>query len=185
MLCVAIGMAAARPLPAQPPVRAPARPPARHVAVPTLAADTADVATIDGVMRAFYDVISGPAGTPRQWGRDRTLYVPDIRFHVPGRRNGRPAVFTMTHQAYVDGVDASFVAHGFFERETGRCVRRFGNTAQVFSAYESRRDSATAPVSDRGVNMLQLFHDGARWWVASVVWEDVRPDLPLPSPLCS
>jgi hypothetical protein len=165
--------------------RASAQPPTRHVAVPTLVADTAVVATIDGIMRAFYDVISGPPGQPRQWGRDRTLYVPDIRFHVPGRRDGRPTVFAMTHQQYVDGVDASFVARGFFEREIGRCVRRFGNTAQVFSAYESRRDSATAPVMDRGVNLLQLFNDGARWWVASVVWEDVRADLPLPSPLCS
>ena len=40
------------------------------------AAASADVGTIADIMRVSYEVISGPAGTPRQWDRDRTLYMP-------------------------------------------------------------------------------------------------------------
>lgn len=40
------------------------------VAVGTGAALPPDVATIGGIVRAYYEVISGPAGQPRQWARD-------------------------------------------------------------------------------------------------------------------
>ena len=52
----------------------------KHVAVATVAPRRADVATIDGMVKTYYEVISGPAGTPRDWARDRTLYIPDLRF---------------------------------------------------------------------------------------------------------
>ena len=43
-----------------------AAPPAPHVDVPTIAPRPEDVSTLDGIMKAFYEVISGPAGQPRQ-----------------------------------------------------------------------------------------------------------------------
>ena len=51
-----------------------------HVDVPTIAPHAEDVADIDGMMKAFYEVISGPPAQPRQWSRDRSLYIPEIRF---------------------------------------------------------------------------------------------------------
>src|SRR6478736_4152545 len=51
-----------------------------HVDVPTIDPRPDDVSTLDGIIAAYYDVISGPAGQPRQWSRDRTLYIPEIRF---------------------------------------------------------------------------------------------------------
>ena len=35
-----------------------------------------DAVSIDGVIKALYESISGPAGAPRQWERDRALYAP-------------------------------------------------------------------------------------------------------------
>jgi hypothetical protein len=157
-------------------------PPARpHVAVETIAARPEDVATIDGVIEAFYDVISGPAGQPRQWARDRTLYRPDVRFVAMSVRNGKPVARIMSHQEYVDGSDAGFVKAGFFETEIHRVTERFGNMAHVWSTYETRR-AADGPVTERGINSLQLYFDGARWWVAAVVWDDERPGNPIPEP---
>src|ERR1041385_111693 len=60
--------------------------PRRHVVVPTVAPRAEDVATVDGIVKAYYDVITGPAGTPRQWGRDRSLYIPNVRFVATGDR---------------------------------------------------------------------------------------------------
>ncbi len=156
--------------------------PRRTVVVEERAAADSDVATIDGVMRAFYDVISGPKGQPRQWARDRSLYVKDIRFYPMGMRAGKPALSIMGHQQYVDQVDSSFVANGFTERETLRCTRRFGNLAQVWSAYEEfTADLPAGREPGRGVNALQLHWDGARWWITSVSWDSERPGNKTPA----
>ena len=36
------------------------------------------------MVKAYYEVITGPAGQPRQWGRDRSLYIDDLRFVAMG-----------------------------------------------------------------------------------------------------
>jgi hypothetical protein len=39
--------------------------------------------------------------------------------------------------------------------------------------------SATSPT----INSIQLFHDGDRWWVMSVLWDNEREGNPLPADL--
>src|SRR2546428_14011071 len=56
----------------------------RHVDVPAVAPRAAHVATGDGIVKAYYDVITGPAGQPRQWARDRSLYIPDLPVRAAG-----------------------------------------------------------------------------------------------------
>lgn len=153
----------------------------RHVDVPAASARAEDVGTIDGIMKAFYDVISGPAGQPRQWSRDRTLYIPDIRFVAMSEdKSGRPRAQVASHQQFVDSSDAVLVKEGFYETEIHRVTERFGNIAHVFSTYESR-NKADGPVIARGINSAELFYDGKRWWIASNIWDDERPDNPLPA----
>lgn len=154
-------------------------PPRARVPVDIIAARPDDVSTIDGIVKAFYDVISGPAGQPRQWARDRTLYRPDVRFVAMGARDGKPVARVMSHQEYVEGSDAAFVRDGFFEAEIHREVQELGNMAHVWSTYESRQ-RAGGPAIDRGINSIQLYFDGARWWIAAVMWEDERKDSPIP-----
>ena len=161
-----------RAVPAQTPTR-------RHVVVPAVAPRPADVATVDGVVKAYYDVITGPAGQPRQWSRDRSLYIPDLRFVATGETQGKAYARVMTHQDFVDGSDSSFVHDGFFEREIHRVTQAYGNIVQVFSTYEEHR-TADGPVMGRGINALQLFWDGSRWWVASAIWFDEDREHPIP-----
>lgn len=139
-----------------------------------------DVATIDGIIHAFYDVISGPAGQPRQWRRDSTLYIPHVQFVAMEVREGRPIAAVMDHAAFVARTDRGFVERGFFEREIHRVTRRFGNIVHVFSTYEFRA-TRDGPVGGRGVNSIQLFWDGSRWWIANATWDDERPDNPIPA----
>jgi len=175
--CLRDPLAIALLLPAALVAQAPAR---RHVVVPTVAPRAADVATVDGVVKAYYDVITGPAGQPRQWSRDRSLYIPDLRFVATGLAQGRPYAHVMTHQDFVDGSDSSFVHEGFFEREIHRVTQAYGNIVQVFSTYEEHR-TADGPVVGRGINALQLFWDGTRWWVASAIWFDEDEAHPIPA----
>lgn len=155
----------------------------QHVQVPTQTPRAQDVSSLDGIMKAFYDVISGPAGHPRDWGRDRTLYVPDVRFIQTGAdRAGKPTVVVMTHQEFVDAADAGMVKNGFFESEIHRVTKTFGNITHILSTYEMRA-KADGPVFGRGVNSLQIYWDGKRYWIASVMWDDERAGNPIPADL--
>ena len=151
-----------------------------HVEVATIAPRPEDVATLDGILKAFYDVISGPAGQPRQWSRDRTLYIPNVRF-VSLSKDSTGAIHAdvVDHQSYVDRTNDDFVRQGFFEQEIHRTTHRFGNVVHVFSTYDMRQ-RADGPSIGRGINSVELFWDGARWWIANCQWDDERPDNPIP-----
>jgi hypothetical protein len=142
-------------------------------------ANPADVGTIADIVRVSYEVINGPAGAPRQWRRDSTLYMPGATFVSMDERNGRPHAGIMTPEQYRQAVNASFVGHGFFEKEIGSRIERFGNIAQVRSVYETRR-TADGPVEGRGVNYFMLYWDGTRWWITGMVWDDERENNSLP-----
>jgi hypothetical protein len=143
------------------------------------AADPTDVSTIDGIIHAYYDVINGPAGVPRQWRRDSTLYMPGATFVAMRESGGKPAPDIMTPEQFRQAVDHEMVEEGFFETEIGHRIERFGNVAQVRSVYETRH-AAKAPLLGRGVNYLLLYWDGTRWWISSAVWDDERPGSKLP-----
>ena len=143
------------------------------------AANPADVTTIPALVRAFYEVISGPAGAPRDWRRDSTLYAEGATFVAMDVKDGKPVYAILTAEEYRRKTNASFVKNGFFETEIGSRIERFGNVAQVRSVYETRR-AASGPLDGRGVNYLTVFWDGTRWWITGAVWDDERPDNPLP-----
>jgi hypothetical protein len=150
----------------------------KAVDVPVIAADPKDVATLDGIIKAFYETITGPKGAPRQWGRDRTLYMPDVRFVSMGEKEGKILSWTSDHQRYVNAANESFVSNGFTEHEIARTVKRFGNIAHVFSTYQYSNDAGTD--KGRGVNSIELFWDGTRWWIAYASWDEERPGNPIP-----
>jgi hypothetical protein len=152
----------------------------QRVDVPAIPPRTEDVATIDGIIKAYYEVISGPAGQPRQWSRDRTLYIPDIRFVAMSEdKNGQVRAQIASHQQFVDASDPMLVKQGFYESEIHRVTETFGHIAHVFSTYESRQKK-DGPVIARGINSIELFYDGKRWWIASAIWDDERADSPIP-----
>lgn len=138
-----------------------------------------DVSTIDGIVKAYYETISGPAGQPREWARDRTLYLPSIKLISLSVEAGKPAADIMSHQEYIESSNEFFLKNGFFEKEIHRVTQRFGNMAHVFSTYEAR-NKEDGPIIARGINSIQLYFDGARWWITAAMWDDERPDNPIP-----
>ena len=148
------------------------------------AARPEDVVSIESIMTAFYEVISGPAGTPRQWERDRGLYMPGARLVSIGVSQGQtqPRAKVMTHEEFVESSDAAMVRDGFYEKEVNRLIQRFGNVAHVWSTYEARQ-TVDGPVRERGVNSVSLFYDGSRWWITSVLWDVERSGNAIPDSL--
>lgn len=145
-------------------------------------ADPKDVGSIDAIMKAVYDVISGDKGKPRDWDRFRSLFYADARL-IPSGKNAQTGVIgarILSPDDYVKRAEPSFVANGFFEREIARHVDIYGNIAQVFSTYESRRLPNDPKPFARGINSFQLFNDGKRWWVITIYWEAETPENPIP-----
>lgn len=143
-------------------------------------ADPDDVNTIENIIRASYECISGPPGQDPDWKRQHTLFLPDarsIRTGVVG--DGRIVYKMMTTQEYIRQMHDWLTRNGFYETEVHRVVEQFGNIAHVFSTYESRTSPDEEPFM-RGINSFQLFHDGSRWWIMNILWRHESPDLPLP-----
>ncbi len=144
----------------------------------------ADFASIDGIIRAMYESISGKAGAPRQWERDRALHHPKALL-VPARQaSGGPEAGVFDVDGFIASRASYFAANDFHEIEIGRREFRFGAIANVLSSYEAR--TAPAPggrLLRRGVNSIQLMHDGERWWIMSTLWDNEREGVALPSDL--
>lgn len=177
---VALGLATASPAPA---LQTP--PPAVSAPIATPMADPADVASVDAVVAALYDVISGEAGAPRDWDRFQSLFVPGATMGGVGRGpEGTLRVRPMSPADYIARNSAHFAANPFYEREIGRRTDGFGPIVTVLSAYriDAARDAATTPLQ-RGVNAVQLMNDGRRWWIVSVIWTGETPETPLPTDL--
>lgn len=153
----------------------------KHTAIAKVAPRSEDVSTIDGMIKAYYEVVSGPAGQPRQWDRDATLYIPGMRFVVIAEdKNGNASAQSMTHQEFVDSTEAAMHGKPFFERECHRVLHQVGNVAHVLSTAE-QATSADGPYKVSGLDSLDLLWDGKRWWIASAnLWEINSKAHPLP-----
>jgi len=145
-------------------------------------ANPTDVSSLDSIMKAVYDVISGDAGKARDWDRFRTLFHADARL-IPTGKNPQTGVVTarvLTPEDYIKRSEPFLVKEGFFEREIARRVEQYGNIVHVFSTYESRHKADDKTPFARGINSFQLYNDGKRWWVLTIFWEGETKDNPIP-----
>ncbi|HXG43696.1 MAG TPA: hypothetical protein VNJ71_02945 [Gemmatimonadales bacterium] len=145
------------------------------------AAAPADIASEVAIIQALYEVISGPKGQARDWNRFRSLFAEGARLIPAGRRpNGESGLRVLDVEGYIRAAEPYLVQHGFFEREIAARSERFGSVAHRFSTYESRHDAGDVVPFSRGINSIQLYHDGSRWWVVTILWDAERPDQPIP-----
>jgi hypothetical protein len=144
-------------------------------------ADSKDVASLDAILAALYDVISGPAGQPRNWARMRSLFVPGARL-IPTTRqpDGTTTARVLEVDGYIERASKAFAAQGFYERGVVNRVEQFGQIAHVFSTYEARHDAKDPKPFLRGINSIQLLNDGKRWWIVTVYWQAEDAQTPLP-----
>jgi hypothetical protein len=161
------------------------------IAIPP--ANPADVASVDSILAALYDVISGPAGKKRDWDRFRSLFAPGARLiptgprRPPGTAPDTPLTGkeeygsrAFTPEEYMERSRPFLEEHGFFEREVARRTEQYGHIVHAFSTYESRHKAEDPKPFMRGINSIQLMNDGKRWWVVTIFWEGETERTPLP-----
>lgn len=156
-------------------------PPNPTAAVPQAKAE--DVQSIDSILAATYDVISGPAGKKRDWDRFRSLFYPGARLIPTGKPPDETEVRArvLSPDDYVERSAPRLEKAGFFEHGVSNQVDHYANIAHVFSTYESRHNADDAQPFQRGINSFQLVNDGKRWWIMTIMWQGETPDTPIPA----
>jgi hypothetical protein len=155
---------------------------ASAVPVPEAAAYPEDGKSIDSIIAAAYEVISGDAGVKRDWSRFRALYYPGAQLIPTGlsRKSGKPVARMITPETYLAG-GPQMEAEGFHEREVARKVESYGHIAHAFSTYEARHRKEDAQPFMRGINSFQLYNDSTRWWILNIAWSPETPDSLIPA----
>lgn len=136
--------------------------------------------TPSNLIRALYAIVSGPAGSTKDWARLRGLHAPGALI-TPTQHlgNGNFAAAPQPLGQFIGLNERLFAGRGFFERELVQQVEIFGHIAQAWSSYETR-EQADGPVMARGVNSFQLLNDGERWCVLSATWDTETASHPIP-----
>jgi hypothetical protein len=151
------------------------------------AAPPADAASVEAIVSALYASVShGPDASP-DYDRMRRIFL-YVGMLIPPKAPGAADFRVMDVDQFEERVEKSMAEQkgkgqptGFFEWEIARRTDCFGNICQVFSTYEARHSQSDATPFVRGINSIQLLRDGQRWWIASVVWDQERPDNPIPT----
>lgn len=147
----------------------------------SIPANVKDVESVDAIINSLYNVISGPAGEKRNWERMRTLFIAEGKLMATSKRqDGTMGKRVMTVEDYIAASGPFLEKNGFFEREIGRKTEQYGSVVHVFSTYDSKQKAEDKKPFMRGINSIQLWNDGKRWWIVSVFWQAETPDNPLP-----
>jgi hypothetical protein len=140
-----------------------------------------EVRTLDGIISSLYKVISGPMGVRRDWNLMRSLFRPEARLNSISRdKEGKSRFLSMTMEDYIRNTSPVFDTQGFFEKEIGRTLEQYGDLAQVFSVYETRKEE-NGPIDARGVNSIQLVFKDDRYWILNIIWNRETDRNPIPA----
>jgi hypothetical protein len=144
--------------------------------------DMTETQRVETIIACLYRTISGPAGQAPDWDTERQLLHPTARLMRTGiDDDGRPWCKSMSIEDYIADTASFLESTDFFEIEVAREVQRFGNVASVRSVYEARAHPEDAEPIKRGVNFIHLYHDGSRWWIMNIIWDNEHDDLVVPN----
>ena len=139
------------------------------------------VNTLGGMMKAYYDVVTVKPGEKVSYERDSLLHFPgaQVGWSQIGK-DGKPFLTMVSLKEYHRLSDPYLEKDGFDEKEISRKVEKFGNIYHIWSTYESRNKPG-GEVIERGINSIELFFDGTRFWILSWVFDSERKNNPIPS----
>lgn len=153
-------------------------------AAQTFAQPDIELETLDRVITGLYEVISGPAGQPRDWDRFGSMFTDDAMMSYTQPTPEGYRLTKITPDEYRMNIGPNLERLGFTEKETHRVLERFGSIAHAFSTYHGTASERPGFVVE-GINSIQLVKvgtpDGPRWKVHSIAWHQKGPDEDIPA----
>ena len=130
-----------------------------------------DTKSIQHLLDAYYDCISGPIGQKRDFNRLKNLFHSDALLMYSYWNKEETKASTMVFKSiddYIEKLDY-LDKKGFYEHEISNTIDKFGSISQVFSTYRFRvEDKSVAPKT--GITSYQILFDGTRYWIVSMLW---------------
>ncbi len=143
------------------------------------AVDQADVSSIDAIVKALYESITFREGEKPNLERLCSLFTPK----APFIRITQDGVNKLDLDSFLSSFSERIktgAMKSFYEGEISRKTHAFGSIAQVFTTYKKGINTENPKSMVRGINSIQLFRDGQRWWISSILWQDETEDNPIP-----
>jgi hypothetical protein len=172
----AVAPAASQDSPAQSPP-APATPSQEAAPVAEVATACLPSTTLDELVKALDDAVSGPANKDRVCLRE--LLLPEGRMSPMEKKHEAGLV---PHLMSAEEWAAAAAKRGgmkFYERQVKVSSDVYGRIAQLWSNYEIRLKPDGKPIR-RGINSIQAVNDGTRWRVLEILWQEETRDEPVP-----
>jgi hypothetical protein len=127
--------------------------------------------SISHLLDQLYAVISFEEGNEPNWQGLQELFSTHARITriTPEGTDylDRSSFLEMTRHLVEIGAYTSF-----YEFEVARTIEQFGDIAQVWSFYETRRNRDACGALGRGVNSIQLIRDRGAWRVLGLLWDE-------------
>lgn len=141
-----------------------------------------DLSTVNGIIHTLYDVISGPVGEPRNWNLFRSLFAENARMYIAVPDKDSSAVLkSITPEEYAERNKTRLSDIGFNEDELYRITNSYGAGTQIFSTYESHFTNKDGEQEiTKGVNNIQLYFDGDRYYIVSIFWDANAKNIEVP-----
>ena len=135
-----------------------------------------DVETLDGIIEAYYEIVSGPAGSYMDKERDLAIHIPDAPVIILSENDkGDLVINRMTIADFHNRPGPRET--GFYEVEIHRETQQYGAMTHIWSTYEWRT-TEYGPVGGQGINSIQLYYDGNRWWISSEIYDTRNKPIP-------
>lgn len=142
---------------------------------------SSDTESIQSVLDAYYDCISGPIAEKRDFDRLRNLFHPQSRliYSYWDESSSKAGVLVFNDvEEFIERLDY-LDKKGFYEHELSNITHDFSSIVQVFSTYAFRVEDKSIP-EGKGITSYDLFFDGERYWIMSMFWvaENERYKIP-------
>jgi hypothetical protein len=135
-----------------------------------------DTSSVDKIVNAMYNVISGPAGL-RNWDRFKNLFTEGADMGAIFKNQQGEVIYrAFSPDDYIKNNEPFFLKNAFVEKEIHRTTNTYGGLVNIFTTYSFEAGEEKA----RGINSLQLVFSANRWWIASLIWLEETPDNLLP-----
>ena len=145
-------------------------------------AEPSDVESPSAIVQALVESYSSEAGERPEWERYFSLFLPEARLIPTGRDSaGEPVHQVQTVRQVVESLETNQrIEQHLVERLIHTEIERFGDIAHVLCTYEVFNSAGRSEPTSRGIGSLQLWYDGDRWWIASMMWHGERTGARIP-----
>ena len=141
-----------------------------------------DSKSIQNILDAYYDCISGPIGEIRDFKRLKNMFHPEARLIYSNWNNETGKAYTLIFNTVSEFIEklGYLDKKGFYEHEVSNITHSFSSIAQVFSTYKFRAEDNSIPAG-QGITSYELFFDGDRYWIMSMFWVAENEKYKIPT----